>query len=130
MQVDQQGPPNTAKQGKSKLRTLKDAYKSTKDNNMKTETVPMTYPYNGIGEVLSIRDTVKLTEVCEAGVNEDDHINPSGSITMDTGNPAIILKADGTHHEEKDAIRKELILLQITVKERWTRTLLIMTTRS
>ena len=53
-------------------------------------------------------------------MNENDHINPTGSITVDTGNTAIILKADDTHHEEKDAIRKELIQLQITVKERHT----------
>ena len=36
------------------------------------------------------------------GVNEDDHIKPSGSITIDTGNTAIIMKADDTH------MRKEM----------------------
>ena len=91
MQVDQQGPTNTVKQCKSKLRTLKDAYRQTKDNNAKAETVPLTCPfYKDMDEVLSIRDIVKSTEVCEVRVNEDDLINLSGSITMDTVNPAII----------------------------------------
>ena len=58
----------------------------------------MTCPfYNDINEILSTWDTVNLTEVREMGVNEDDHIKPSGSITIDTGNTAIILKADDTH---------------------------------
>lgn len=100
MQVDQQGPTYTVKQCKSKLRTLKDAYRQTKDNNMKAEIVPLTCPfYKDIDEVFSTRDIVKSTEVCEVGVNEGDHINLSGSITMDMVNPAIILKADDTHHE-------------------------------
>ena len=91
MQVDQQGPTNTVKQFKSKLRTLKDAYRQTKDNNAKAETVSLTCPfYKDMDEVLSIRDIVKSNEVCEVRVNEDDLINLSGSITMDTVNPAII----------------------------------------
>ena len=95
MEVDQQGPTNTVKQCKSTLRTLKDAYKQTKDNNTKAETVPLTCPfYKDKDEVLSTRDIVESTEVCEVGVNEDDHINVSGSITMDKVNPAIILNAD------------------------------------
>ena len=116
MQVDQQGPTNTVKQCKSKPRTLKDAYKQTKDNNTKAEAVLFTCPfYKDIDEVLSTWDIVKSTEVCEVGVNEDDHINLSGSISMDTVNPAIILNADDTHHEYKED--QKGVNAQITVDE-------------
>ena len=44
-----QGPPKTIKQCKAKLRTLKEAYKKAKDNDVKTETAPMACPfYNDI----------------------------------------------------------------------------------
>ena len=74
---DQQKQSNNVK---LKLRTLKDAYKKVKDNNAKTETAPRTGPfYSDIDEILGTRATVKLPEVRELGVNEDDNINPSGS---------------------------------------------------
>ena len=75
---DQQKQPNNVK---LKLRTLKDAYKKSEDNNAKTGTAPMTCSfYNDIDGILGTRDIVKLPEVREVGVNEDDHINHSGSI--------------------------------------------------
>ena len=40
-----QGPPKTIKQCKAKLRTLKEAYKKAKDNDVKTGTAPF---YNHI----------------------------------------------------------------------------------
>ena len=44
-----QGPPKTIKQCKAKLRTLKEAYKKAKDNDVKTGTAPMACPfYNDI----------------------------------------------------------------------------------
>ena len=48
-------------------------------------------------------------------MNEDDHINLSGSISMDTVNPAIILNADDTHHEYKED--QKGVNAQITVDE-------------
>ena len=110
LKVDQQGPTKTIKQCKTKLITLKDTYKKAKDNNVKTGTAPMTCPfYNHIDEILGTRDIVKLHDAREVGVNEDDHINPSGSITKDTENPENIFKVDNTDDEEKDTIGKENI---------------------
>ena len=73
--------------------------------------------YNDIDEILGTRDIVELPEVREVGVNEDDHINPSGSITKDTENPVNIFKAENTHDEEKDTIRKENIAGDNTVTD-------------
>ena len=116
--VDKQGPTKTIQQCKAKLRTLKDAYKKAKDNNTKTGTAPMTCPfYNDIDGILGTRDIVKLPEVREVGVNEDDHINPSGSITKDTENPVNIFNADDIHNEEKDTIGKENIAGDNTVTD-------------
>ena len=110
MKVDKQGPTKLIKQFKTKLRTLKDAYKKAKDNNAKTGTAPMTCPfYNEIDGILGSRDIVKLPEVRGIGVNEDDHINPSGSIAKDTENPVNIFKVNNTHNEEKGTIGKENI---------------------
>ena len=51
LQNDKQEPTKAMKQSKSKLRTLKDAYKKAKYNNMKTEAAPMTCPfYNDMDE--------------------------------------------------------------------------------
>ena len=66
-------------------------------------------------EILGMQDIVKLPEVREVGVNEDGHINPSGSVTKDTENPVNIFKADNTHDEEKDTNRKENIAGDNTV---------------
>ena len=84
--------------------------KRLKDNNAKTGTAPMTCPfYIEIDGILGSRDIVKLPEVRGIGVNEDDHINPSGSIAKDTENPINIFKVDNTHNEEKGTIGKENI---------------------
>ena len=92
--------------------------KKAKDNNTKTGTAPTTCPfYNDIDGILGMRDIVKLPEVREVGVNEDDHINPSGSITKDTENPVSIFNADNTHDEEKDTIGKENIAEDNTVTD-------------
>ena len=50
-------------------------------------------------------------------MNEDDRINPSGSITKDTESPVNIFKADNTNDEEKDTIRKETIAGDNTVTD-------------
>ena len=42
LQNDKQEPTKAIKQSKTKLRTLKDAYKKTKYNNMTAGTAPMT----------------------------------------------------------------------------------------
>ena len=128
LKFDKQGPTKTIKQCKAKLRTLKDAYKKAKDFNENTGTAPMTCPfYNDIDGILGTRDIVKLPGVREVEVNEDDHINPSGSITKDTENPVNIFKANNTNDEEKDTIGKENIAGDntVTVKKRRTRVLLI-----
>ena len=53
----------------------------------------MTCPfYNDMDGILVTRDIVKLPDVREVGMNEDDHINPSESITKE--NPVNIFKAD------------------------------------
>ena len=41
--------------------------------------------YNDIHGILGTRDIVRLPEVREVGVNQDNHINPSGSITKGYG---------------------------------------------
>ena len=48
LKVDKQGPTKTIKQCKASLRTLKDAYKKAKDNNVKTGAAPMIYPFSMI----------------------------------------------------------------------------------
>ena len=106
LKVDKQGPTKTVKQCKAKLRTLKDAYKKSKDKNAKTGTAPMICPfYNDIDGILVTRDIVKLPDVREVGMNEDDHINPSESVTKE--NPVNIFKADNRLDQEKDTIGKE-----------------------
>ena len=65
----------------------------------------MTCPLcNDIEGILGTRDIVKLHEVCEVGMNEDEHVNPSGSISK-----------DNTNHKEKDIIGKENIAGSKTV---------------
>ena len=51
------------------------------------------------------------------GVNEDDHINLDGSITMDIENPVNIFKADNTYDEEKHCLGKENIAVGNTVTD-------------
>ena len=76
----------------------------------------MTCPLcNDIEGILGTRDIVKLHEVCEVGMNEDEHVNPSGSISKDIKNPENIFKADNTNHKEKDIIGKENIAGSKTV---------------
>ena len=87
--------------------------KRLKNNNAKTGTAPMICPfYNDIDGIL-----VKLPEIREIRVTEDDHINPSGSITKDTENLINIFKADNTHDVEKDIIGKENIAGDNTVTD-------------
>ena len=68
----------------------------------------MTRPfYDDIERIFDTRDTVKLPEVREIGMNEDDHINPRVSTTEDTENPENIFNTDNTHDEEKDTVGEE-----------------------
>ena len=53
LKVEQQGPTKTKKQCKANLRALKNAYKKAEDNNVKTETTPLTRSfYNDIHVIL------------------------------------------------------------------------------
>ena len=62
---------------------------------MKTGRTPLTCPfYNDKDEILRTRDIVELPEVCDVGLNEDDRINLSRSITKDTENSTNIFLAD------------------------------------
>ena len=108
LKVEQQGPTKIKKQCKANLRALKNAYKKAEDNNVKTEATPLTRSfYNDIHVILGTWDIVELSEIREVGVNEDDHINPRGSITKDTENQGNIFHADNTHDEKKDTTGKE-----------------------
>ena len=56
---------------------------------MKTGAGSITCPfYNNTDQILV--NLVKLPEAREVEVHEGDHINPNGSITKDTENPANI----------------------------------------
>ena len=59
LKVDQQRPTKTNKKCKAKIRTLKDAYKKAKSNNVKTGAAPMACPfYNDIDEILGTKHII------------------------------------------------------------------------
>ena len=66
------GPAKTLKQCKVKIRNLKDAYKKCKDENKQSGNERRSCAfYEELDRVLSVRNVVKLPQVCEVGVAEE-----------------------------------------------------------
>ena len=62
----------TLKQCKVKIRNLKDAYKKCKDENKQSGNKRRSFAfYEEFDRVLSVRNVVKLPQVCEIGVAEE-----------------------------------------------------------
>ena len=74
------GPVKTFKQFKVKIRNLKDAYKKCKDENEQSGNERRSCAfYEEFDQVLSVRNVVKLHQVCEVGMAEElaDHVDES-----------------------------------------------------
>ena len=66
------GPTKTLKQCKVKIRNIKDAYKKCKDENKQSGNERRSCAfYEEFNRVLSVRNVVKLPQVCEVGVAEE-----------------------------------------------------------
>ena len=66
------GPTKTLRQCKVKIRNLKDAYKTYKDENKQSGNERRSCAfYEEFNRVLSVRNVVKLPQVCEVGVAEE-----------------------------------------------------------
>ena len=66
--VSSHGPEKTLKQGKVKIRNMKDAYKKCKDGNKKSGNKSNKCPfYDEFDKLLSDRDVVNLPEFMEVG---------------------------------------------------------------
>ena len=66
------GPTKTLRQCKVKIRNLKDAYKTYKDENKQSGNERRSCAfYEEFDRVLSVRNVVKLPQVCEVGLAEE-----------------------------------------------------------
>ena len=82
--VDKNGSEKTIKQIKNKLRTLKDAYKSAKDNNSKTGAAPQfSQFFHEFDEMLGKRDIISFNNVKEVGCRSDDQSDLSPTLSGD-----------------------------------------------
>ena len=75
IKIDAAGKSKILKQIKTKIRNLKDAYKTCKDNSKKTGRSPTFYPYfQDFEEILRTWDIVNFPHARKAGVTNQENV--------------------------------------------------------